>query len=569
MLKKLDHPNIVRVVDSIHDSDHLFLVFEFVEGGSLLSILKICNSFPENLVSLYIEQLLKGLAYLHAQNIVHSDIKAANVLINKDGLVKLADFGIATIGNYSQREMMAMEASMRSDEGSHNSEPLGSPYWIAPEVITMEGRSLASDIWSLGCTTIELLTGAPPYYTMPPMSAMFRIVEEGVVNYPDSISAEATAFLDACLKRKPGRRLSAADLLRMPWFQRASSDEKSRLQKSLSIQNFKSTVRTLRSTQRPGLPEAMLDDPPEARTGAASSTAAVVASASSLVSSEPLTAAEEAACRELLDMLHSRRSAREKSIRRLQKSMKQDLRSQVTSIFVKSKASKDKEDAHESLARHEGALAVLDRKLFVLKRGMLRAVIALGGSPPKCALAFAAGDVLFVHPSAASAPIVTFELLSAGVTGVLDAKLCKAVSDAELVSIVSAPTFPLSKLFAPRRLTPGSPSADARAVLSASEGVMRKMRSDLGSGDSAGSPPSSSQLTKPPSAPASSAASASTMEGLRARVAELEQLASRDRAHIAKLEQDHEVLLNEIDRLTTLLRAAGVDLETRKSSRRS
>lgn len=102
----------------------------YCENGSLHSICKNFGKFPENLVGIYLTQVLHGLLYLHDQGVIHRDIKGANILTTKHGLVKLADFGVAT-----------------RTTGLSDSLVVGTPYWMAPEVIELAGASTASDIW--------------------------------------------------------------------------------------------------------------------------------------------------------------------------------------------------------------------------------------------------------------------------------------------------------------------------------------------------------------------------------------------------------------------------------------
>lgn len=144
----------------------------YCENGSLHSICRNFGKFPENLVALYMTQVLHGLLYLHEQGVIHRDIKGANILTTKEGLVKLADFGVAT----------------RKDTGLHESSVVGTPYWMAPEVIELSGATTASDIWSLGCTVIELLDGRPPYHKLQPMPALFRIVNDDHPPLPEGAS---------------------------------------------------------------------------------------------------------------------------------------------------------------------------------------------------------------------------------------------------------------------------------------------------------------------------------------------------------------------------------------------
>ncbi len=116
-------------------------------------------------------QVLHGLLYLHEQGVIHRDIKGANILTTKEGLVKLADFGVAS-----------------RTTGLSESSVVGTPYWMAPEVIELSGATTASDIWSLGCTVIELLEGKPPYYNLQPMPALFRIVNDDHPPLPQGAS---------------------------------------------------------------------------------------------------------------------------------------------------------------------------------------------------------------------------------------------------------------------------------------------------------------------------------------------------------------------------------------------
>ena len=120
----------------------------YAESGSLGQTLKAFGKLNEHLVASYVVKILEGLHYLHKSQVVHCDLKAANILTTKTGNVKLSDFGVSLNLRAMQREM---------------SNVAGTPNWMAPEVIELKGASTKSDIWSLGCTVIELLTGRPPY----------------------------------------------------------------------------------------------------------------------------------------------------------------------------------------------------------------------------------------------------------------------------------------------------------------------------------------------------------------------------------------------------------------------
>ncbi len=217
LLQCLDHPNIVRYIEVIPEpsSGYLNIVLELCDQGSLASILKDLERFPENMTCRYVSQVLAGLDYLHNQGVIHRDIKGANILSDKWGNVKLADFGVAT----------------KLKGSSPDSElPAGTTYWMAPEIVKMTGQlSTACDIWSLGSTIIELLTGQPPYFDLPMMSACFRIVQDDHPPLPPGISENCKSFLMSCFQKDPQRRLDASMLLKHEWLKnsQASADVKS------------------------------------------------------------------------------------------------------------------------------------------------------------------------------------------------------------------------------------------------------------------------------------------------------------------------------------------------------
>lgn len=211
LLKNLNHPNIVKYHGFVKTADSLYIILEYCEQGSLHSICKNFGKFPENLVGLYIAQVLQGLLFLHEQGVIHRDIKGANILTTKEGLVKLADFGVAT-----------------KQQGLAEGSVVGTPYWMAPEVIELSGATTASDIWSLGCTVIELLDGKPPYHKFAPMPALFRIVNDDHPPLPEGASPLVRDFLMQCFQKDPNLRVSAKKLLKHPWIVSAKKGQRSK-----------------------------------------------------------------------------------------------------------------------------------------------------------------------------------------------------------------------------------------------------------------------------------------------------------------------------------------------------
>lgn len=201
--KRLSHPGIVRYEGMTRDDETLSIVLEYAENGSLGQTLKSYGKLNERLVASYVAKILEGLHYLHGQDVVHCDLKAANILTTKTGNVKLTDFGVSL-------NLRAMEREIKNVAGT--------PNWMAPEIIELKGASKKSDIWSLACTVIELLTGRPPYGEISnTMTVMFRIVEDKMPPIPEECSELAREFLLQCFDKDPTQRPSADILFEHPW----------------------------------------------------------------------------------------------------------------------------------------------------------------------------------------------------------------------------------------------------------------------------------------------------------------------------------------------------------------
>jgi hypothetical protein len=211
LLKALNHRNVVQYLGSFRTRTHLYVIMELVENGSLAAVVRPSRfgPFPESLVAVYIQQVLQGLAYLHEQGVVHRDIKGANILTTKEGLVKLADFGVAA--------RLGDAGGAGGGAAAGESTPAGTPYWMAPEVVELKAVTTASDIWSLGCLGIELLTGQPPYYELQPLSALYNIVQDAHPPLPPGASPGMRDFLLLCFNKDPAARPSARALLQHAW----------------------------------------------------------------------------------------------------------------------------------------------------------------------------------------------------------------------------------------------------------------------------------------------------------------------------------------------------------------
>jgi len=243
LLHNLQHPQIVRYFETIRTEEHLYLVLEYVENGSLATLVKHFGALPEHLVCVYVHQVLIGLEWLHEQGVCHRDIKGANLLITKDGQVKLADFGVAK-----------KEDSRPTAKNS----VVGTPYWMAPEIIQMSAFTTASDIWSLGCTILELLTGEPPYFELKPITALYRIVQDEHPPLPSDLSPALLSFVTMCFTRDPAARPTASQLRRHAWLEGARDAAAARASALLALDSVRAppkrigqlevqTVTTIRS----------------------------------------------------------------------------------------------------------------------------------------------------------------------------------------------------------------------------------------------------------------------------------------------------------------------------------
>ncbi|KJA27969.1 hypothetical protein HYPSUDRAFT_112868, partial [Hypholoma sublateritium FD-334 SS-4] len=222
LVKSLSHPSIVKYEGMARDKDTLSIVLEYAENGSLGQTLRAFGRLNEKLVASYVVKILEGLHYLHTSDVVHCDLKAANILTTKNGNVKLSDFGVSLNLRAMAREGTAgggggKDGGKEGKEGKEG-EVAGTPNWMAPEVIELQGASTKSDIWSLGCTVIELLTGRPPYAEIANgMSVMFRIVEDDMPPFPPDASELLRHFLTQCFRKDPALRPSAELLCEHPW----------------------------------------------------------------------------------------------------------------------------------------------------------------------------------------------------------------------------------------------------------------------------------------------------------------------------------------------------------------
>ena len=201
-LESLCHERIVKYFGSSEKNFILSIFLEFMPGGSIRNLVKTCGPLDEATCRGYTRQILEGLAYLHSLRIIHRDIKGANILRDNADNIKLTDFGTA-----KQLHTLSMTHGARTFAGT--------PHWMAPEVLRGEDYGPQADIWSVGCTVVEMLTSNPPWFQLDACAAPFKIATADYPSYqlPAFSSQDAEAMLHLCFQKQPSCRPSADELL--------------------------------------------------------------------------------------------------------------------------------------------------------------------------------------------------------------------------------------------------------------------------------------------------------------------------------------------------------------------
>lgn len=221
-------------------SKEIWLILDYCKYGNIMNIVSTNNiTLNEKQISAIIKMVLKSLVFLHSNGIIHRDIKGGNLLLNEDGVIELCDFGTGTL----------LKCVLDAND-NENGKKIGSPYWMAPEVVINSIYSTAGDIWSLGITCIELAEGNPPYSNIKPLRAMLLTSTDppkGLSN-PDSFSKKFNTFIKKCLTVDFNKRPSASELLNDDFINQYSDDyNKDAMLDLITTINYNTSVKTVKN----------------------------------------------------------------------------------------------------------------------------------------------------------------------------------------------------------------------------------------------------------------------------------------------------------------------------------
>lgn len=256
ILISVRNPFVVRMFYSFTCRENLYLVMEYLNGGDLYSLLRNLGCLDEDMARVYIAELVLALEYLHSLNVIHRDLKPDNLLIGPDGHIKLTDFGLSKVGLINSTDdlsgppvststlfaddkpKVSEEPAMKREE-RQKQEVVGTPDYLAPEILLGTGHGATADWWSVGIILFELIVGIPPFNAEHPQKIFDNIMNRDIPwpKVPEEMSCEAYDLINKLLMENPVQRLGATgsgEVKQHPFFKDISWDTLAR-QKAMFI----------------------------------------------------------------------------------------------------------------------------------------------------------------------------------------------------------------------------------------------------------------------------------------------------------------------------------------------
>ncbi|OMJ91581.1 hypothetical protein SteCoe_5839 [Stentor coeruleus] len=208
IMKRLNHPFILKLHYAFQDPKNVYMILEYCPNGDLLNLIQKKGRLDEQTSRFYISEIILALEYLHAKDIIYRDLKPSNILLDKEGHIKMADFGLAK-ENVNEMNPARTVA--------------GSPAYLPPETLSESGTSKPADIYGLGALLYEMLTGYPPYYSKN-IDMLFESIKNANLEFPSYVSASAKYFISAVMNRVPEKRPSLNALKHYLFFRKLDWD---------------------------------------------------------------------------------------------------------------------------------------------------------------------------------------------------------------------------------------------------------------------------------------------------------------------------------------------------------
>jgi tRNA A-37 threonylcarbamoyl transferase component Bud32 len=206
IMQKLKHPFILTLYHGFQDEKYLYMILDYCSNGDLSGIIRSQKTLDEKSAKFYLGEIILALEYLHSLKILYRDLKPANILLNSDGHIKLADFGLAKENVGLNNPAMSMA---------------GTPAYLPPETVNRKGTTTAADIYGLGLLLYEMLTGRP-LFTGNDLMAIYNHIKKAKITFPTYVSEPARDLINLVTSKNPEKRPTIPQIKRHPFFRRTN-----------------------------------------------------------------------------------------------------------------------------------------------------------------------------------------------------------------------------------------------------------------------------------------------------------------------------------------------------------